>query len=208
MKKFGFLIVLFLGLASSAAFADTLTLVGVWNYGGGGYAPYGDYIGPYEFIYNQGQPTEKIIWLICDDFKDNIYFGQKFDIYPPSEEQGAISGQIGWLAEQLAAHIGDKDVVAAIQYAIWSMTGDGSPLNWQGTGSFAWSAATENPDMPDYWIKLAKAADTQNISILDYDHYIGTPGQDQFSVVPEPASIVLLGIGLLSVGAILGRKKK
>ena len=202
MKRLIIFAVASIFLVSTAAFADTLTVTDVWGYGGSGYAPYGVYIGPYEFTYQPTGGSAQTVWLICDDYFDHIVLGQTFDVNVV-DQSGGTAGQVGWLGKQLIAYSkyasapANESIAAAIQYAIWNLS-SGLPLDDLFTG-------LTGDQTPQYWIDAAKG---ENVPIVEYETTPSGGGQNQFTIAPdppltmsvqEPSLIIMLGIGLLTV---------
>jgi len=135
------------------AHADTFTLTGANpnNNSDGGV-----YVSPYQASINGGSP----VLVICDDFSDEVYVGETWNVQSPwSVDQytagdGLFTGQTdyeeaAWLVLQLVGFT-DAANQAAISYAIWTIFDPSAINSYQVIGSPVHT--------PNQWITLAAAA--------------------------------------------------
>jgi len=219
------LLFLFAGLAFAGDVQIVLVNAGTWN-GGQGLQMGGAYVGPYNITVNGG-PQEA---AICDDANDVVKNGQSW-MATTSTIAGGL-GQAKWqgvtigagvdgntsqetlnqlqeyeaiqyLSQLIMANLSHPTTVGEIQWAIWDLTAPGI-IN-HTNGNDPWGNVSQYVTAIDGYIQQGISNDGGNSSKIT----IYTPkGQGQeYIILPEPASLTLLGTGLLVVAAGLRKKK-
>ena len=191
MKK---LVLAVLLLVGTSAYADSLTFTGS--------TANGEYV-PYSMSLN-GTPTQ----MICFSAANWISSGETWNVVGYNINQvggitGAFAGsaaqynELGYLGNELFANPGNAD----LQIAIWSVLGLPDPFG----------------PTPGSQLDLQNAITAVNGGYVTTDvFYIpsggnlpivnGTTPQPFISEVPEPSSMMLLGVGLLGLVALSARK--
>ena len=175
------------------ASADTLQLQS---------APYGQ-AGPYLFSVN-GSST--LTPLICYSEKNLITYGeqwtvQEFTISTVGSITGDFAGSItqynelGYLANELFASPGNTD----IQNAIWAVLNTGGAQNSYYLGAV--NFVTNNPGYQTSDVFYIPVGDFSKLPYGEPQPFIGR------ATVPEPASLLLLGAGLLGLVGTTRKKK-
>jgi|HubBroStandDraft_4_1064222.scaffolds.fasta_scaffold385577_1 hypothetical protein len=190
-------------LTAPAAQADgapiLVTLTGV-----NGSSANGVYTSPYFATVNGGQG----VGIICDDYWHEVYIGESwwatantFSTLDQARFQGPDSAstllmyeEAAFLIEQLAL---DPGATNDISFAIWSIFSPGVP----STANSGW------------WLAYAQSqtyapGEFANFEILTpTDSGPGSP-QEYLVMVPEPASLPLLGSGLFALGVFRKRSNR
>lgn len=206
--------------AAASASADTLTLT--LNNGGSDVMG-GVYVGPYNFtgVTSGGQTLS--LQLVCDDFQDNVFPGEKWSAvtstFPTLTNvqftgPGSAMGyqEIAWLVTQMFANIGNAQIVGQIQWAIWDVFDPGISNNDPyGTISAAnqcqinGNGCSNNNSWLQQAINAANGGQVNTSGLTVYTPVSGSqvplndgPPQEYIGV-PEPGTLLMLGAGLMGL---------
>jgi hypothetical protein len=190
---------------------------------GGNVTAFGYEVGQYNGYEKFGTQNQSVI-LNCVDFFHGVTDGEQWDA-----NLTALTGPIGsntrnsnitlykeaaYLATKFTqAGLNSKDI-GNIQATIWNLFG-----NTGITMYSTWQGATYTPS---YWLTLAQnnyasmnftgwyvVTDVnKNLSNSVQEFVMYNPNVQNVSASPEPASLVLMGTGLLSVITLTRRKRK
>lgn len=224
MRWLRWLFLVFTILASTAALADTVTLrlVSVGPANDGHY-----YVYPYT-VSIDGSST--LTMLMCDDFSDEVKVGQTWvanvstindldGFLTPYPAPGGTAAQqdvakllaykkAAWLFGQLGS-VPSQNTAIGINYAVWGLF-SGAAFNstynnplYNAAGWRSLADATV-PSLPDSYFDDFRIYTPVNAA----PGASGTPQEFVGEVlVPEPATLVLLASGLLTVGLRRWRKR-
>jgi hypothetical protein len=170
---------------------ETLNLTGLPDNTAGGY-----YVGPAYGNLNGG-PT---MGFTCDDFSTVTYVPGSFSVYVSTlsdlsqtkfgNQTGALFKyeEVAWLNSKIQANPGD---VGDIQFAMWSIFDSSTPTLDAGEQAWITAASEINPSPYDFsGFTIYTPSNTTN------QEFVSGGGVDP---VPEPASFLLLGLGMLGM---------
>ncbi|MGH9744828.1 MAG: PEP-CTERM sorting domain-containing protein [Candidatus Acidiferrales bacterium] len=200
LKKFAiasFFALIALAAVAAPANADGLPVVSVTLTGVSGGSANGVDTSPYYGIVGGTAGVA----IVCDDYWHDVYIGETwtatvntFSSLDQARFQGANAAatllmyeEAAFLVEQLSSHPGAAN---DISFAIWSIFSAGVPP----TANSAW------------WLSYAAsqsyyAGEFANFEILTPTDSSQGSAQEYLVNTPEPASILLLGSGLLALGS-------
>src|SRR5712664_2962979 len=172
------------------------------------------YVGPYTASITGGSTLQ----IICDNFNTNVHIGLTWTAVANTFSDPTFLSKVklagvsttgksalqnyeaaAWLAEQILANLSNATKVGDLQFALWAI------FSSQAKGSAGFTAGAA----ADYQTAINGVYTTNQFSNVTF----WTPNplyasQEYITVtpVPEPSSVLLFGIGLLTLGVTLRRK--
>jgi hypothetical protein len=202
-------VVLFCIPSAAQATPTTFTLTSA-----GHIVDHGYYVGPYTASITGGSTLQ----IICDNFNTNVHLGLTWTAIANTLSDPAFLAKVklagisttgksalqnyeaaAWLAEQILANLSNATKVGDLQFAIWAIF---SP---QAKGSAGFTAGAAS-----YYRTAINGVYTTN-QFSNVTFWTPNPlyaSQEYITVtpVPEPSTLLLFGIGLLTLGVTLRRK--
>lgn len=205
-------------LVPRVSFADSLTLTGE-----GGQQVDGFNIYPYYMTVTGPGGTNTAVSMSCLNFNREVTNGQNWNVNVYSvagiAPSATIDGESGvdiladaYLYNQYAGASGNSQLTSDIQFAIWDIMdpGDGGNTGLDANALFLAADAQRNA------LSLPSSAYVNDTLLIPIEG-TQTPGNgtpqmfmtnpEPPALTPEPASLVLLGTGMLGAVAILRRKQ-
>ncbi|MFN2514574.1 MAG: PEP-CTERM sorting domain-containing protein [Pyrinomonadaceae bacterium] len=185
-------------VASSAAKAEPLKLISVGSNTFGGVS-----VGPYGALLN-GAP----ITMVCVSFDRSVDIGQTWNVAVNALDASGVANALygaqanALLKYQRAAWLYDKmlstpDQASGIQGAIWNLFTGSTPDN---AASIRWFSAAMSADLRGF--------DFSRFRILTPSDRSRHGEQENMTTIPEPATMLLLGSGLLGIAAKARKRRK
>ncbi|MDQ6653084.1 MAG: PEP-CTERM sorting domain-containing protein [Acidobacteriota bacterium] len=185
-------------VATSAANAEPLTLVSVGTNTFGGLSA-----GPYSALLKSAPIT-----MVCVSFDRHVQVGQTWNVAINTLDASGVAnalygGQANALLNyQRAAWLYDKMLstpsqASAIQGAIWNLFNGGAP---DTAASIQWFSAAMNANLTGF--------DFSRFRILTPSDRSKNGEQENMTTVPEPATMLLMGSGLLGIATKARKRRK
>ena len=202
-------VALFCVPSATHATATTFTLTSAGNIVDHNY-----YVGPYTASITGGSSLQ----IICDNFNTNVHIGLTWTAVANTFSNPTFLANVklagisttgksalqnyeaaAWLAEQILANLSNATKVGDLQFALWAIfspQAKGSAGFTAGAASYYQTAingvyTTSQFSNVIFWTPNPLSASQEYITV--------TP-------IPEPSTVLLFGIGLLTLGVTLRRK--
>jgi hypothetical protein len=142
--------------------------------------------------------------VYCVDLHHNINVPTEYEVTLGSTLALANGGRAAWLHNTFAPQVTTATEAAALQLAIWDVVVDNG--DGLGTGGFRYITGLGAAAVTSVGSLITSSLG--HSSVAGYLDAKGEYGQDMITPIPEPATLGLLGFGLVASGLIVRRRQR